>query len=210
MTMAKWSWFNITQVIVGIWVAIVATIALKTWKHQSKAEKQAHFLDELTNAVHEFIQRLSTAKQIVRFIKIGIDSYQGLDFELNKDIENPEAVAFIGKSGKIESEKLKDALITCSPSMLKIHSLVAKGQVFDFPDYEKCQEACRMITWQYERMEAFACMISNDTMNWKNVKVQEALTKVIALEPEDIDRHIREWKSSFLIFIRDTYKSIYK
>ena len=53
------NWPDLLQGIGSIWVAIVATLALNAWKHQSKAQRQMNFMDELTDSVHEFIQLMS-------------------------------------------------------------------------------------------------------------------------------------------------------
>ena len=56
---------------VSIWMAVVATMALNTWKRQSKAKKQTDFLDELTDTVHKFISDISAPSELVKYIKIG-------------------------------------------------------------------------------------------------------------------------------------------
>ena len=52
-------WLAIIQGIVGIWVVIIATIALNTLKCQIKAHKHIEFLDELTDTIHNFILSMS-------------------------------------------------------------------------------------------------------------------------------------------------------
>jgi len=73
----EWNWAEIVKCIVSIWVAVVATLALKTWKRQSKAQKQIDFMDDLTNSVHEFIFSLAGPIEMVKHIKIAIESYAG-------------------------------------------------------------------------------------------------------------------------------------
>ncbi len=55
--LGKMDWMALTQGIAGIWMAVVATIALNTWRRQIKAKKHVDFLDELTDTVHVLVLR---------------------------------------------------------------------------------------------------------------------------------------------------------
>ena len=176
--MDKINWIEIVNGLIGIWLAIVATIALKTWKHQSKAQKQTDFLDEITNSLHEFITLMGTPIEMLKFIEIGIESYHS-SIDLKKNIENPVVITYIQKHGKEEGQQLFDYLMLCNPSLIKVSSLLVKGQVLDFKNYIECQNACNLITWQYDRIHAFCSIISRPSLNWENPVVQDTLSKVI-------------------------------
>lgn len=207
--LSSWNWAEIIKGIVSIWVATVATLALKTWKRQSKAQKQTDFIDEITESVHEFIDLMAAPTEMVKYVKIGIESYASLP-ELDQSLENPEAVAYIQKKGQEDAKQLYEYLKPCTQPLSKIRSLVAKGQVFGFKNYNECQNACAMITWQYERIQALCYIIGSGSLNWKNPEVQESLRKVISLDSGDIEKQIKEQHVKFLIFIKDNYKTIYK
>jgi len=208
-TLCEWNWAEIVKVFVGIWVAAVATLALTTWKHQLKAQNQTDFLDEITNSVHEFIASMSALTEMVKYIKIGIESYAGAP-NLNREIENPEAVAYIQKQGKEDSKRLLEYLKPCGHSLTKIHSLSAKGQVLGLKNYTDCQNACTMLTWQYDRIQALFYLIGSASLNWTNPKVQESLSKVIQLDPEEIKKEIEAQNVKFLTFVKENYEKIYK
>ena len=207
--MRGWDWAEIVKGGVSIWVAIVATLALKTWKRQSKAQKQTDFMDEITNSVHEFIMGMAGPTEILKYIKIGIESHAKLP-DLIADIENPEAVAYIQKYGKEDSKRLIEKLNLCNPSLTKIRSLSAKGQVFGFKNYKECQNACTMLTWQYDRIQALCYVIGNPSLNWENPEVQKTLSKVIQMDPEEVRRELEKYNVLFLSFITENYSKIYK
>ena len=207
--LSSWNWPEIIKGIVSIWVATVATIALKTWKRQSKAQKQADFMDELTESVHEFIDAIAAPCEMIKYVKIGIESHAGSPF-LDKSLENPEAVAYIQKHGKEDAKHLYEYLKPCAQPLSKIRSLVAKGQVLGFKNYNNCKNACRVIALQYDRIQIFYYFIGSPSLYWKNPEVQESLSKAISLDPCDIGKQIKEQNVIFLNFVKDTYKKIYE
>jgi hypothetical protein len=204
-----WNWAEIVKCIVSIWVAAVATLALKTWKRQSKAQKQIDFMDHLTDSVHEFIISMAGPIEMVKNIKIGIESHAGMP-DLDIEIENPEVVAYIQRQGKEDSKRLYEYLKSCSPALTRIRSLSAKGQVLGLKNYKDCYNACSMLTWQHDRIQALCHMIGSDSLYWRNPKVQESLSKVIQLDPEEIKKGIEEQNAKFLAFVKENYERIYK
>ena len=138
-------------------------------------------MDDLTNSVHEFIVSLAGAIEMVKYIKIGIESHAGMP-DLDTEIENPEAVAYIQRQGKEDSKRLYEYLKSCSPALARIRSLSAKGQVLG----------------------------GSDSLYWRNPKVQELLNKVIQLDPEEIKEGIEEQNAKFLAFVKENYETIYK
>lgn len=209
VTFISGNWPEIVKGIASIWVAMVATFALQTWKRQSKAQKQTDFLDEITKSVYEFIDLMGDPTGLVKYVKIGIESYAGSP-QLDQSLENPEAVAYIQKRGKEDAKQLYEYLMPCTQAKSKIHFLVAKGQVFGFKNYYECQDACKLITWQYDRIHALCYILGNESLYWKNPKVQEFLSNVISLDPGDIEKQIKEQSIKFLTFVRENYQIIYK
>ncbi|MDP8263851.1 MAG: hypothetical protein P9M12_00025 [Candidatus Aceula lacicola] len=203
----SWNWSEIIRGIVSIWMATVATFALKTWKKQLRAQKQANFMGEISKYVHQLINTLIAPREIVRHIKIGIESHASL-IQLNKNLKNPEAVYYIQKRGEEDAKHLLEYLRLCEQPLLKICSLVAEGQALGFKNYNECQNSCNLIIWQYERIQALCFIIGNPNLNWENPTVQKSLSKTISLEPDDIKKQIEEQNVKFLNFLKDNYQRI--
>lgn len=209
VTLFSLNWAEIVKGVVSIWVATVATLALNTWKRQSRAQKQSDFMDEITKSFHEVISLMAAPIEMVKYVKIGIESYAGF-YPLDQSLENPEAVAYIQKRGEADAKRLYEYLKPCAEPLSRTRSLVAKGQVFGFKNYNECQNACAMIIWQYDRIQALCYFIGSASLNWNNPKVQESLRNVIALDAGDIEKQIKEQSVKFLTFLKDNYQAIYK
>jgi hypothetical protein len=207
--MGEWNLAEIVKCIVSVWLATVATIALTAWKRQSKAQKQIDFIDELTDSVHEFINSMVAPLEMLKYIKIGIKSYADTP-SIDATIENSEAVAYIQKEGVEASEKLLEYLKLCVPSLTKIRSLSAKGQVFGLKNYAACQNACNMLTWQHDRLQPLCYLLGSPSLNWRNLEVQKLLSEVRQLDYEDIKKELEEQNVRFLTFVKENYKKIYK
>jgi hypothetical protein len=119
------------------------------------------------------------------------------------------AIAYIQKNGERDARRLREALEGVQPSAIKLRSLAAKGQVFKFRGYLKCQNAITVLTWHIGRLEAFIAMIESPTLNWEHPEVLEALKNVMAIDPDDIHKSLAEHNVVVLEFARETYKKIY-
>jgi hypothetical protein len=142
-------------------------------------------------------------------VKIGIESYVGIH-QVDKSLKNPEAIAYIEKREERDAKQPYEYLKPCTEPLSRIRFLVAKGQVFGFKNYNECQNACEMIIWQYDRIAALSYLIGSPSLNWENPKVQKTLSDVIALDPDDIDKQVKEQSVKFLTFVRDNYQTIFK
>lgn len=60
---------SILTALAGIWVAVIATLALRTWKYQTRAEKHIQFMDGLTDTVHEYIQAMQAPIEALKYIE---------------------------------------------------------------------------------------------------------------------------------------------
>lgn len=200
-------WLSIAQGVAGIWMAVVATIALNTWRRQIKAQRHVDFLDELTDTVHVFILSMSAPVSSLKFAKIGIDSYSGIHYD-SEDIKKPEAVAFIKEQGENTRKCIQDQLETVRPVVSKMKSLVAKGQILGIENYFKCQNACNMLEWSYNQIEAFSSIIGNASLNWKHPEVQQTLDEIMSIEPEEIEKNLVEQNSQYLLFAKQAYENI--
>jgi hypothetical protein len=85
-----------------------------------------------------------------------------------------------------------------------------KGQVFGFKNYHECQNACAILISQYKRIGALQSIIGRPSLNWENSKVQEVLSKAIALDADEIQKQIEEQHTKFLTFVQESYKAVFK
>lgn len=207
--MCEINWAEIVKIIISAWVAIVATVALSTWRRQSKAQRQSELLDELTNSVHEFIDLMSAPIQMLRHIEIEIESHKAT-IGLRTDVPYPEVIAYIEKYGKEDSKRLLEYLNASAPALTKIRSLSTKGQVLGFTNYEICQKACQMLSKQHDKLQVVAVIIGSTSMYWQNSEVQKSLNMLMQIEPDEICSQLQAQNIEFLDFVKMNYEKIYK
>ncbi|NOT89697.1 MAG: hypothetical protein HOP03_16180 [Lysobacter sp.] len=204
------SWLEAMKSIASVAMAIIAFFALKNWQRQDKAKRNAEFLDSLIEAAHVYIVEIDKPIALFEMTKIGMESYAPLN-ESGEDADTAikGAIAYIQKNGEREAKRLLEMLQAAQPSMIKLRSLAAKGQVFKFKDYAKCQNAIAMLTWNYEKIEAFAAVVGSSTWNWENPEVMKSLKGVMAIDGNEVRSSVQENNVALLEFTRDTYERIY-
>jgi hypothetical protein len=195
---------SLLQLIAGIWIALVATAALTTWRKQLRAEKQLSFIDELTNTIHEFILLMAAPTSRLAFAKIGIEAHKGAAFEFEQ-YENAEAIAFINKNGSGTSDKIVADLALLRPVLGRMQSLAAKGQVLGLEDYPKCHNACAMLAWSYDQLQAFCAIIGNPNLNWEHPLVQESLNNLSKIDADRINANLKKQHEEFIEFAKRAY-----
>jgi hypothetical protein len=201
-------WFEAIQAVAGVVTAIIAWRALESWKRQDKAKREAEFLDALVDASHAYIAELPAPITLVQMAKIGMESHIATWKEGDQTIQG--AIAYIEKHGKDDSRRLYDSLERVRPLASHLIALCKKGDVFNFRDYEKCRKAVLMLTWQKDRIEAFAVIIGSTTMNWEHPDVLKQLNIAIKLNPFEIRRDIEVNNTTLIEFSREIYGRIYR
>jgi len=207
--LASWEWSSIIQSATGIVLVCIAYTGLTSWKRQHKSQKVTDLLDELTDAIHDLVQSISIPLQRLKFIHIAIESYQ-FNPDLNKELAYPEAMSFIEKEGREVAAELMESLTPCANTVHKIRSLVVKGQVFDIKDFNECQNACNLITWQYDRLQVIYAILSGQNMNWKHPEVIKHVGNLLDITSEDIEKYLKENQVEFLKFVKKAYAREYK
>lgn len=144
------NWLQVVQALAPVATAVIAYRALKNWKRQDKAKREAEFLDELVDATHNFIVQMSSPVALVRSVEIGMASHTPTWKDGDQTIEG--AVEFITKQGESITGRLRDTLREVQPSLVRLKSLATKGQIFKFNEYASCYNAVAMLTWQYDRV----------------------------------------------------------
>lgn len=204
------NWLEVIKAIAPVATAIIAFVALKNWQRQDKAKREVEFLDALIEATHTYLAEIPKPITLLEMAKIGMASHvkTGESGEpTDKAVKG--AIAYIQKNGERDAKRLLEVLEAVQPSAIKLRSLAAKGQVFKFDGYAKCQNAIAMLTWHFDRLEAFISVIGSPTWNWEHPETLKLLTDMIAIDPDDIRENLRENNVVVLEYARKTYERIY-
>jgi hypothetical protein len=195
------------RTIAPVVTALIAFMALRNWQRQDKAKREVEFLDALVDAVHTFVAAMHEPIALLEFAKIGMIGHTLS--ENDDDITVEGAVAYIQKDGQRHAKRIMEAQAVARPSMIRLRSLAAKGQVFGFTGYAKCRNAVAMLTWQFDRIEAFTMVIGSPTWNWEHPKVLTNLETMIAMDPEDLSKGLGDNNVAVLEFASETYRRLY-
>lgn len=203
-------WPETISALAAVATAIVALCALQTWRHQDKAKGKAEFLDALIEAAHTYIAEMPKPIMLLEMAKIGMQAHAPTwENGEQEDITVKGAIAYIQKNGEHDGKRLLEVLEAVQPSVIALRSLAAKGQVFNFDDYSKCQKAVAVLTWHFERIEALMAVIESPTWNWEHPDVLRHLKDVMAIDPNEIRNNIQENNVTLLKFASEAYKQIY-
>lgn len=204
----KTEWLDLIKTLAPVATATIAFTALKNWKRQDKAKREAEFLDALIDAMHTYVAHMSKPIGFLEVIKIGFESY--IPIGQSEDPEVKGAIAYIQKNGEQISSRLRESLETARPSVAHLRALITKGQVFEFNNYRVPQNAVTMLTRQFDIIEAFGALIGSSTLNWAHPKVLEALKNVMSTNPNDIRSALQKDNVTILEFAQETYKKLYR
>jgi hypothetical protein len=204
------NWLEVIKALAPVATAGIALLALRNWQRQDKAKREAEFLDALIEATHGYIVELSKPLTVLELAKISMESHAPT-WEVGEaeDIAVKGAIAFIEKNGAHMGKQLLENLKAMEPSTVRLRSLGAKGQVFNFTGYAKCRDAVTTLTWHFDRMEYFAAFIRSSTWNWQNQEVISRLKQIMAVDPEEIRKSIKDSDVAMITFARNAYKRIY-
>jgi hypothetical protein len=203
-------WLEIIKAAAPVATAAIAYRALRNWQKQERAKRESEFLDQIVDATNIYIVEMKRPIDLLHFAKIGMASHV-LDWsEVDQNAKNLNgAIAYIEKNGERDGKRLAEELRAVEPSVVKIQSLLAKGQVFRFKDYSKLRNAITMLAWHHGRIASFHSIICSPTWNWENPEVRSLLEKVMEIEPDDINTDMGVQSVAVIEFARDTYERIY-
>ncbi len=202
-------WSKIIPSLASIITAFIAYNALNTWKEKEQANQKSKFIDIFIDEVHIFIAEIQPAVWAYKNIEISINTYNNADKTGSISNEAPYST-YITKNGVKDSEFLTTHLKKCTNHVSKIRSLLAKGQIYNFTDYHKCQDSSDLIIWQYDRLQAVASMIKNPNLHWENTEVQKTLGEALSQSSKDMENKLKENNILLLEFARKNYEKIYK
>jgi hypothetical protein len=204
------NWLEVIKALASVATVIIAFIALRNWQRQDKAKREAEFLDALIEATHTYIAEIGKPVTCLEMAKIGIESHAPTwETGERADIAVKGAIAYIQKNGEREAKLLLEVLEAVRPSVIKLRSLAAKGQVFKFDGYAKCRNAVAMLAWHFDRIEAFIAVIGSPTWNWEHPKVLKHLKDMMAIDPDEIRKSVQENNAALLEFVSETYGRVY-
>ncbi len=204
------SWLEVIKALAPVATAVIAFFALKNWQRQDKAKREAEFLDALIEATHTYIAETPKPITLLEMAKIGMKSHAPTwesGDEADKAVKG--AIAYIQSNGEQDAKRLLGVLETVQPATIKLRSLTAKGQVFNFDGYAKCQNAVAALTWHFDRIEAFMAMIGSPTLNWENPEVLQNLKDVMAIDPDEMRKSVQDNNVVIIEFASGAYKRIY-
>ena len=173
---ANINWLDVIKTLAPVATTFIAFLALRNWKRQDRAKREVEFLDELIETTHSYVVEIGKPVQLLRFAKIGMASHVN-SWEDGEETDKATrgAIAYIEKRGEEDGKRLSAVLGEVRPTVIKLRSLGAKGQVFKFEGYAKCQQAIALLTWHFDRIEAFMFVVASPTWNWQNPEVHKNL-----------------------------------
>jgi hypothetical protein len=204
------NWLEVIKALATVVTAVIAFLALKNWQRQDKAKREAEFLDALIEATYTYIVEVSKPVMLLEMDKIGMTSHvptRESGDEGDRAVKG--AIAYIEKRGEQDAKRLLEVLEDIQPSTIKLRTLAAKGQVFKFVGYAKLQNAVALLTWQFDRIEAFVAITGSPSLNWEHPSVLKHLKDIMAIDPDEIRTSVNENNAAVLEFTSETYKRIY-
>jgi hypothetical protein len=199
---------KVLSAIASIWTALIATLALHTWKRTTNAQKQIEFLDNLIETMHEYIQGMATPIQLWEFSKLGINAHSEIHEKHPLHFPLEGIVSYINKNGERAQAKLNMHLDKIRPIRSRLDALAAKGQIFGFDNYASCLNACNMLSWSHGQLEACAMLLGSSSLNWENELVQQTMSKIISVDAEDIRKNMQTQNCILLEFAREAYTDL--
>lgn len=200
-------WLEVIKTLAPVVTAVIAWFALRNWKRQDKAKREAEFLDALIETTLAYVAEMPGPVTHLDLTMIGFRSREPTGDVAEKEIKG--AIAYIGERGQEDSKRMIAALNAIRPAVDKLNALVAKGQVFRFEGYAACRHAANMLTLQFSRIEMFAHIVGSQNWNWENPEVRNAIHKVISLDSKEVSEHLKNNNVAVLKFATAAYQRLY-
>lgn len=209
-TLVAVDWLEVLRSLAPVATAGIAFAALRNWRRQDKAKREVEFLNELIETTHTYIIEMYRPQALTRLIKIGMESHvqswaEGEESE--KALQG--AITYIQKNGERDGKRLNETLAAVEPSVVRLRSLFAKGQIFQFPEYHEAQAAILELTGQHNRLRALSSLVESPTWNWEHPEVRSLLVKVMAIDPDEVNETIGKANEAIISFVRATYERLY-
>ena len=202
-------WLEIIKALSPVATAFIAYRALQNWKRQDRGKRQADFLDQLTDAIHNFVGLMPGPVSTVHLVKVGMANHIPHESK-NADPYVAAAIDYIERRGATDYKRMAEALDAARPAFVRLQSFAAKGRVFGFDGYIDCQNAIGKLTWQFGRVQALASFIHSPNWYWQNPEIIEHLKKLMEIDHDDIAKHLDDYTVAVHAFLQGAYERIYR
>lgn len=192
-------WLEVIKTLAPVATAAVAVFALQNWKRQDRAKRESEFLDALVDAVHTYVAEMSSPITVVREVESHV-----LNYGSTTDKDNP-IIKYITANKGSDSNDLRDALKTVQPSVIRLRSLSAKGQIFKFKGYPACHESLEILGDQFDKIEVLAIGIRYSDLDWSLPDVSTMLKTIQVIKSDDIEKTLQNKNADVLSFVRKAY-----
>ena len=200
--------FDLLRTAATIALAIFAWQGLRTWKSKTHTQKQLQFIDDLTNAVNEYVMAMNAPVQLVHHVEIGINTYSESGNLRSNAGENDGFVKYIKRDGESTGKMFFEQLEKARPFKSKIQSLITKGQILGFNSFSRGSQACKMLMWSHDLISGLASLIANPNWYWENDEVQKNLAAYRNIKSSDIQQNLEKHSVEVLEFAKDTYQKL--
>ncbi|MGS1078391.1 hypothetical protein [Pseudoxanthomonas beigongshangi] len=187
--------------------AWIAWLALRTWKHQDRANREAHFLDSLVDAMHAYVAALATPVTMIEIVQIGFNAYAPTDNDRDSYVYG--AIAYIKARGEDSGRRLNEAIQAANHEVAALKAMATKGQIFSFKGYKECYAALINLASQLDRMAAVSAILRSN-LTTDNPEVFNHIRSITTVDRASIDDAITENSKLVLAFVKDTYALIYR
>jgi len=188
----------------GLVLAGSAIYGLTAWKKQIKIKCQIDFLDGLTEAVHRFILEFSNVTQVLDIVQLAIECHE----EPSDQAPWESIKKYIDKKPHSELASLRHYLNQCQEPLSRVQALVAKGQIFDLPNYDECKRAWDKIEHRYSEVQWFQRFIEKQSWYWQNPEVQASADDAARVDSSELRETIKQANSEYLKFATETYSRL--
>lgn len=203
-------WLEVIRSFAPAGTAVIAFFALQNWKRQDKAKREIEFLDGMLDGAHAYILELYKPIILWRLTKTAMISFAPAGAAGDETSRATQgAPNYVQRHGAVEGRRLFEALEAIQPSLSKLKSLQAKGQVFQFEGYAKAYNALELLAWHYSRFEALAFLISSQSLNFAHPEVNKLLADLVAIEPDQVEKNIAEANKALIEFAQAAYRQHY-
>lgn len=210
-TVSDVRWPETIGALASIVTAVIAYLALQTWKHQDRAKVKAEFLDSLVETTHAYIAEIHKPVMLLEISKIGMKAHEPVsNVSGPTELSLEGAISYIEKYGNEHGKRILEELGSIQPIVIKLRSLAAKGQVYKFDGYARCYNAVAVLTSHFDQLEAFTATIITPGMNWDNSEVLGLLKKVTVIDENEMRASVEKHNVELLEFARLAYEKIYK
>lgn len=205
------NWLEVIKALAALATATIAFLALRNWQRQDKAKREAEFIDAVIEATHTYIAEMPRPITLLQLAKIGMESHIAAS-SVGDDAERTikGAIAYIEKRGEQDAKRMLEVLEAVQPSTIKLRSLAAKGQIFNFNNYNKFMNSIAMLTWHFDRIEAFMTVIQSSSWNWENDNILGHLKEIMAIDPNEMRKSIQEGNIIVIEFAKEVHSNIYR